>query len=122
LDTSRYPTGFNVIVPAGMTAVTTTSLSASGDVILAVAVSATWGFEPNASVTLYVDGEVRQWSAGTAVVDNHVFATGLNPCNGLTVSSAAGSASFVVAPRVTLNIKIYNAAGEVVRTYPVYQV
>jgi len=80
---------------------------------------------PGDAAEFTVDATVNtQVAIGDVVVSNTAYATSVNPCDPggplLAVDPAANPGqwtSFILTPRITMLVKIYNAAGELVRSY-----
>ncbi len=72
---------------------------------------------------IVLDFRIFNLPVGGFVIDNSVQARFENPCTGQVMYSAVADAkSIAVEPPITMTIRVFNAAGELVRTFPPVQV
>ncbi|MEK7477092.1 MAG: hypothetical protein AAB152_15815, partial [Candidatus Coatesbacteria bacterium] len=112
-----YPQTAAVLADTGATTTVFYTVTGSGGLMLAVIGGPGFTIQPGESVTLYVDMTPYMSDVGAKYVSNVAFADATNPCSGSRQASQAFTAGFALVGKVTLTVKIFNAAGEIVRSF-----
>ncbi|MEK7477675.1 MAG: hypothetical protein AAB152_18815, partial [Candidatus Coatesbacteria bacterium] len=101
----------------GATAPVFYTTTGSGGLLLVVLGGTGLSLLPGESVTLYLDTKPYASDVGARFVQNSLQGTLTNPCSGVRSATLPSVVGFPLAGPVTLTVKIFNAAGEIVRSF-----